>query len=99
METVVLNVEGMTCAHCEMSVSRELRKVPGVRDAVVSAKAGSATVTYDPSQATLQALEAAVQEAGYSVAGTATAGSAPQATSGHQHDHGRGGGHGHGCCH
>lgn len=106
METIVLNVEGMTCSHCETSVTRELKKVRGVANATASAPAGTATATYDPSLATLKDLEAAVTEAGYSVAGPATAGTAARPAQGQKHDGhamGHGGGHGghggHGCCH
>lgn len=97
METVVLNVEGMTCSHCEMSVVKELKKLRGVATAAASASAGTATVTYDPSLATMKDFEAAVSEAGYSVTGAARSDAAAQPAQEHQHGgHGHGG---HGCCH
>ncbi|MGE5590717.1 MAG: heavy-metal-associated domain-containing protein [Bacillota bacterium] len=101
METVVLNVEGMTCSHCEMSVVKELKKLRGVATAAASASAGTATVTYDPSLATMKDFEAAVSEAGYTLVGTDAA---AQPAQDHQHDghamgHGGHGHGGHGCCH
>ncbi len=45
METVELRVEGMTCSHCVATVTRALREVAGVRDAVVELDAKRATVT------------------------------------------------------
>jgi len=45
METVELRVEGMTCSHCVSTVTRALREVAGVRDAVVELDAKRATVT------------------------------------------------------
>ncbi|MEO5766658.1 MAG: heavy metal-associated domain-containing protein, partial [Casimicrobiaceae bacterium] len=35
METVNLNVDGMTCGGCVASVTRVLKATPGVSDAVV----------------------------------------------------------------
>ena len=57
-------VTGMTCAHCEGSIAREVGEIPGVTAAVASATAGTLTVT---SSAPIDdaAVLAAVDEAGY----------------------------------
>lgn len=68
METVTLKVQGMTCQGCVASVTRVLKAVPGVRDVQVTLEPGTAKVSYDASQATVQALEAAIEDAGYDVA-------------------------------
>jgi len=58
-----LKIEGMTCGHCVMHVQQALAKVPGVQGAVVvSLEKGEALVNGEPS---LEALVAAVDEAGY----------------------------------
>ncbi|OON72521.1 heavy-metal-associated domain-containing protein [Streptomyces tsukubensis] len=66
--TVVYEVKGMSCGHCEGAVSGELAEVPGV----TSVKADSATgrVTVE-SKAPLDeaAVRAAVDEAGYELVG------------------------------
>ena len=67
MENATLNVTGMTCQGCVASVTRVLKAVPGVSEAVVELKPGKATVAYDAGRTTLQALKAAVQDAGYDV--------------------------------
>ena len=64
---VELPVAGLTCAHCVQAVERALRAVRGVHAASVNLAAGRAFVEYDPGQATLGALHAAVKEAGYRV--------------------------------
>ncbi|HBH00370.1 MAG TPA: hypothetical protein DDZ42_00400, partial [Candidatus Rokubacteria bacterium] len=64
---VELPVAGLTCAHCVQAVERALRTVRGVHAASVNLAAGRAFVEYDPGQATLGALHAAVKEAGYRV--------------------------------
>ena len=50
METITLNVQGMTCGGCVASVTRVLKAVPGVDDVDGDAAAGRANVTLDPAQ-------------------------------------------------
>ena len=57
-----LKVEGMTCHHCVMAVTKALESVDGVRRAKVDLAEGSAEVE---GTADLQAMIAAVQEEGY----------------------------------
>lgn len=63
-KTIDLKIEGMTCGHCEMSVTKELSKLPGAQDVKVSSASGTATLTVDDSVDNAQ-VEAAVEEAGY----------------------------------
>ncbi len=64
-ETVTLDVEGMTCGACPITVRLALRRVPGVIDARVDFDSRTATVTYDPDKTTVQALTKATADAGY----------------------------------
>ena len=57
----------MTCASCVSHVEKALNKVPGVESAKVNLATESATVQYDPKQASLDTLAKAVQEEGYEV--------------------------------
>ena len=65
METVTLNVDGMTCGGCAASVTRVLKATPGVSDAVVELAAKRATVTFDPARTSVPALKSAIDDAGY----------------------------------
>jgi Cu+-exporting ATPase len=65
--SVVLPLEGMTCASCVARIERAVQRVPGVAAASVNLATGAARVTYDPRQASLAALVAAVRDAGYAV--------------------------------
>ena len=68
MSTETYTVTGMTCGHCVSSVTEEVTQVPGVTDVDVDLATGGLTVTSDaPVDDT--AIQAAVEEAGYSVAG------------------------------
>jgi copper chaperone len=68
METVQLDVRGMTCGGCVASVTRVLKATPGVSEAQVSLP-GSATVTFDPAKVRVDQLKAAIEGAGFDVAG------------------------------
>jgi copper ion binding protein len=68
METVTMNVKGMTCGGCVASVTRVLKAVPGVESVDVKLQPGQATVRYDTSKVELPRLKAAIEDAGYDVA-------------------------------
>ena len=59
-----LKIEGMTCGHCEMSVTKELAKLAGAKDIAVNAQNGTAHVSVDDS-VTATDVAAAIDEAGY----------------------------------
>ena len=65
MNTKKLTINGMSCGHCVMSLKKELTKMQGVTINTVSI--GSAEVVVDESTVTDQALQHAVEEAGYSL--------------------------------
>jgi len=69
METVTFGVEGMTCGGCVASVTRVLKAVSGVDEVAVTLQPGAARVTFDPGQTNPPALRAAIEGAGYDVAG------------------------------
>ena len=68
MSTASYTVVGMTCGHCVTAVTEEVSGLPGVTDVSVDLDSGGLTVT---SQAPVDddAVRAAVEEAGYGVAG------------------------------
>ncbi|HHW27169.1 MAG TPA: heavy-metal-associated domain-containing protein [Firmicutes bacterium] len=72
MKTVDLKIKGMGCSHCEKRVADSLRKI-GVLESTVSAKTGSARVTFDPAKISVDMLEKAVSDAGYQVIGVSEA--------------------------
>lgn len=67
MKTEMLNVSGMTCGGCVAQVTRALSAVPGVVKVGVSLPDKVATVEFDEAWATLAAMRAAVQKAGYDI--------------------------------
>jgi copper chaperone len=66
--TTTFRIEGMTCAHCAAAVTKELAAVPGVESVSVSLADATATVV-GAAEVDDAAVAAAVDEAGYAVAG------------------------------
>ncbi|MCX4990790.1 MULTISPECIES: heavy-metal-associated domain-containing protein [unclassified Streptomyces] len=68
--TAVYQVSGMSCGHCEGSVSSEISEIPGVTSVKAVASTGEVTVV---SETALDgnAVRAAVDEAGFELVGPA----------------------------
>ncbi|MEO1132128.1 MAG: cation transporter, partial [Cyanobacteria bacterium J06639_1] len=65
MKTVVLELEGMSCAACASAIERSLQAVPGVSSGAVNFGIEQATVTFDPDRTSVDGLVSAVTDAGY----------------------------------
>ena len=63
MKQLKLEVTGMSCGHCVGAVREALAAVPGVK--VDNVAIGSASVSFDETQATVGDLVDAVADAGY----------------------------------
>lgn len=70
MSKLEISIEGMTCGHCAMSISKELTAVGGVSEVEVDHASGKArlTATDEVQQGD---LEHAIAEAGYRATGFA----------------------------
>lgn len=62
---VVLDIPGMTCASCPVTIQKSLKKVDGVIAATASFEDKTATVRYDPSKISTKDLLEATRNAGY----------------------------------
>jgi copper chaperone len=67
MKEMTLTIQGMTCHHCVMAVRKELTKIPGIE--VRDVQIGSARLIVDETKVTPALIEAAVQDAGFILAG------------------------------
>ncbi len=65
ISSVTLEVQGMDCAACPITVRRALKNVPGVSQVKVDYRSGIAEVDYDPDQTGAAELAKAVTAAGY----------------------------------
>ncbi len=67
MKTISLHISGMMCAACVAHNEEALSALPGVTKAVVNLATGKARVEYDPDKVTLEDMEKAVSDVGYTV--------------------------------
>ncbi|HQT31198.1 MAG TPA: heavy-metal-associated domain-containing protein [Thiobacillus sp.] len=65
MNTLQLNITGMTCGGCVNSVQNVLAALPGVESVQVTLDPGLAKVVYDSSRIAPAALQQAVIDAGF----------------------------------
>lgn len=68
MSEMTYTVAGMTCGHCVASVTEEITEIDGVTDVSVDLPAGAVTVV-STTPLDREQVRAAVEEAGYKLAG------------------------------
>ena len=68
MSASTYTVTGMTCSHCVASVTEEISAIDGVTDVTVDLPTGTVDVTSDRAL-DAERVRAAVEEAGYRLAG------------------------------
>jgi copper chaperone len=67
MDTVTLNVKGMSCMGCVNSIKNVLEPIPGVQSVEVSLERGQATVIFAADRTDPGRFKAAIEDAGYEV--------------------------------
>ncbi|OAM26421.1 MULTISPECIES: heavy-metal-associated domain-containing protein [Eikenella] len=68
MQTLTLNIGGMSCGGCVKSVTRILENTEGVAKAEVSLEKQNAVIEFDPAKTNAAALIEAVEDGGYDAA-------------------------------
>lgn len=67
MKTVTLQVEGMSCSHCQNAVQKAIKSLKGVDEVKVSLADKTAVVNFDESVVSIENIKAAIEDEGYSV--------------------------------
>ena len=62
---IVVPVEGMTCATCEIAVRSAVQRVSGVKSVQVSVASNKASVDFDPTQTGTEQIVSAINATGY----------------------------------
>lgn len=65
LETIAIEVHGMTCNGCERTVQTAVGKLAGVQDVKASHLDSTAIVTFDKTQANYDEMKAAIADKGY----------------------------------
>lgn len=66
-EVKTLNVEGMSCTHCENSVIKAVGTLNGVYKVNVDLNAKRVTVEYDSEKVDIQTIKDTIEDQGYDV--------------------------------
>lgn len=64
---LVLNVDGMSCSHCEHAVKTAVGALDGVENVAVDLKGKKVTTQYDPSKVNPDQIRSAIEDQGYDV--------------------------------
>ncbi|WP_066309284.1 copper chaperone CopZ [Bacillus sp. FJAT-29814] len=67
METVTLNVSGMSCGHCVKAVEGSVGKLDGVKKVEVKLDKGQVDVEFDANVVTLTTIKETIDDQGYDV--------------------------------
>lgn len=71
LQTITVNIEGMTCTGCEVHVNSELSKIEGVASSKTSYEADNSVVQFDPTKTKVDSIFAAIMQTGYTPTGLA----------------------------
>ena len=69
MSTLTYNVPDISCNHCKMAVEKAVSALDGVKQVDVDVAEKAVTVDFDDASVTLDAIETAMADEGYEVAG------------------------------
>ena len=67
METIDLNVNGMTCGACEQRIQKALTRIDGVVQSAANHRGARVRVMFDPTRTTEGAVRSCIERAGYVV--------------------------------
>lgn len=67
IQITILEVDGMSCSHCEARVKKVAGALNGVSNVSVDLKGKKVTVEYDPGLVSIGDISNAIEEQGYEV--------------------------------
>lgn len=67
METITLQVKGMSCGHCVKAVEGSVGALSGVEKVTVDLKAGSVAVAFNKEQVSEEQIKETIDDQGYDV--------------------------------
>ncbi|MFZ5987796.1 MAG: copper chaperone CopZ [Bacillota bacterium] len=66
-EVKTLNVEGMSCSHCENSIKKAVGALNGIINVTVDLKAKKVSVELDPQKVSIETIRDTIEDQGYDV--------------------------------
>jgi copper chaperone CopZ len=64
-QTVEFKCEGMTCSSCENKISKEVKKLNGVKEVIADSKTKTTKVIYAAGQVSAKDIETVINKAGF----------------------------------
>jgi copper ion binding protein len=68
IQEITLSVPDVSCEHCVRTINGALGNLPGVQEVSTDIPTKTVHLRYDPQQVTVQKVETALDDAGYTVA-------------------------------
>ncbi|MBU4440630.1 MAG: cation transporter [Firmicutes bacterium] len=69
MKKIILNVESMSCAHCERAVKNAVGELDGVESVIVDLTGKTVEIEYNSDKLTFESFKAAIEEEDFKVVG------------------------------
>jgi len=69
IEKAVLNVEGMSCGHCQAAVEQAVKQLPGIISVLADFRHKKVEVEFETSKVNLAEIKNAIEDEGYDVIG------------------------------
>ena len=66
-EVKILNVEGMSCSHCENSIKKAVGSLNGVGNVIVDLGGKKVTVEFDPKKVGIDIIKDTIEDQGYDI--------------------------------
>ncbi len=66
-KTAILEVEGMSCGHCENAVKKSVGALDGISSVSVDLKGKKVTVEFDSERVTIKDIKDIIEDQGYEV--------------------------------
>jgi len=67
MESVILNVQGMSCGHCVKAVEESVGELEGINQVIVKLDEAKVEVTFNESQLSIDKIKETIEDQGYDV--------------------------------
>jgi copper chaperone len=68
VQNIMLSVPDVSCEHCVRAIDSALRALPGIENIHTDLQTKQVSLRYHLNQVTLQQIESALEDAGYTVA-------------------------------
>lgn len=68
MDSITLNVEGMSCGHCVNAIESNVGELSGVNEVKVHLDEGKVDISYDSSKVELNQIKSVIEDQGYDIA-------------------------------